>query len=467
MLHHELISSSEETYQLVTDGSDERTVIQTNKIQSVATEKFLKEADGIQLDRKMTDYVGFSMSTYQNKSDPTFASQSNWGELEKILFTDEKKNLHLSSGGGVDILSEKGRVAICDAILQANGNVIRFSVEWADVEREPGVYSEEAIDRYIDAAKYINSRGLTPVVTLHHFVEPLWFSKVGAFEYADNIKYFVRFSTYVYDKMAECVDYYVTFNEPTVYATEGYILGDFPPNRRCRFMAHTTVLNHLLQSHLQVYDAIHQLSEKKKKTVHVGLTHQALRFIPTSKWNLISVAICSVMNYRFHGLFMNLVGGQADKFDFFGVQYYSRPLIGGFPPDSICGNGEKMVESMHFRFDPSGIKEMLQDVASRIPKVPLWVTETGTAGDSAQEDMGERRAEYYTKSLKAVAEAQSEGVNVRAYLAWTLYGNFEWAHGYSRNHDFGVIHRHKFDLVCHTTPGYEVIQKIFSRTLRG
>lgn len=462
MLNPDLIKPTQQTYLLNTSSLSGQPVIRSGRVKSINSES-LDEAENIELDKKITKFVGFSMSTYQNKSNPAFAQNSNWGQLEKKLFTKAKGNEHLASGGGVDILDETGRALILKSIKGAHGNIIRFSVEWADVEPEPGKYNETAIQRYIESALFMKKNGITPVITLHHFVEPSWFSELGAFEYAKNTLHFVRFCFYVYSKMSDVVEHFVTFNEPAVYATEGYILGDFPPNQTRNFRTHTAVMENMFQAHIDTYDAIHSQAKEDGKKVKVGLTHQALHFIPSSGLNFIARAVCSVMNYRFHELFMGMVQKNPDKFDFFGVQYYSRPLIGGFIPDSICEKGGKMVKSMRFRFDPSGIKDVLHDVARYLPKKTLWVTETGTAGNSDFADINQGRGEYYAQSLRAVSEAQREGINVKAYLAWTLYGNFEWAHGFSHNHDFGVIHRRKFSDVTRLTPGYQVIQKIFAK----
>jgi len=422
-------------------------------------------APGVCLNSK-TKHLGFSISTYQNAADPKFASRSNWGEYQREHFTAAQQKEHLASGGGVDILTPEGRELTCDLILQTGGNTLRFSVEWADIQpTRSDFFNEHAMAKYIEAAEYIKSRGITPIITLHHFVDPLWFSQARGFEREENIQYFVEYAQFVYRRLAPHVEHIVTFNEPAVYATMGYILGDFPPNRKGEFGTHENVLTNMMNAHVRCYDALHEDALEKHREIQVGLTHQALKFVPASTWNFPARGVCSVMTYRFHSLFMELAKANLKKFDFFGVQYYTRPLIGGIIPHSTCEPEEEMVESMDFRFDPSGIGELLEEVAEALPGVELMVTETGTAGDSDDVTMDERRARYYRKSLKAVSKVQAKGIPIIAYLPWTLFCNFEWNHGYSPKHDFGVVHRRKGSSEIRLTEAYYVLQEVFKRTL--
>ncbi len=46
----------------------------------------------------------------------------------------------------------------------------------------------------VNIEKHWNRQGLEPMVTLHHFVHPLWFEDLGAFEDAANIGHFVDYA---------------------------------------------------------------------------------------------------------------------------------------------------------------------------------------------------------------------------------------------------------------------------------
>ena len=76
-----------------------------------------------------------------------------------------------------------------------------------------------------------------------------------------------------------------------------------------------------------------------------------------------------------------------------------------------------------------------------MPGVPLWVGENGMACPDVVVD-GEchdpDRVSYLRDHLEQVVAARAEGVDVRGYLAWSLFDNIEWAEGWRQR--FGIVH---------------------------
>ena len=74
--------------------------------------------------------------------------------------------------------------------------IARISVEWARVEPEPGHIDEAVLARYREEILDLKSRGIKPLVTLHHFGHPQWFEERGAFTKAENVPdfFFVLYS---------------------------------------------------------------------------------------------------------------------------------------------------------------------------------------------------------------------------------------------------------------------------------
>ena len=67
------------------------------------------------------------------------------------------------------------------------------------------------------------------MVCLHHFDQPVWLEDMGGFENPAAVDLFVRFARRAVEALGDVCREWLTFNEPNVYSTVGYVLGDFPP----------------------------------------------------------------------------------------------------------------------------------------------------------------------------------------------------------------------------------------------
>lgn len=101
--------------------------------------------------------------------------------------------------------------------------VFRFSIAWARVEPECGKFDEERLAHYRKVAESVKSHGMQLMITLHHFVWPLWLERdhggmIGK-EFPDL---FARYADRVSEALGDLADWWITFNEPS-QLTFGYI----------------------------------------------------------------------------------------------------------------------------------------------------------------------------------------------------------------------------------------------------
>ena len=129
-------------------------------------------------------------------------------------------------------------------------NATRLSIEWARIEPREGYFDEKAMEHYEKVLQSAKFHGLKTFVTLHHFTNPLWFSRLGAFEKKENVKYFVRYAEVAAKRLNEYVDFWLTVNEPEIYTAMGYLTGVFPPQKRSIFSAVKAVNNIILAHNL-------------------------------------------------------------------------------------------------------------------------------------------------------------------------------------------------------------------------
>jgi beta-glucosidase/6-phospho-beta-glucosidase/beta-galactosidase/ABC-type amino acid transport substrate-binding protein len=95
--------------------------------------------------------------------------------------------------------------------------IFRFSLSWARLEPEPGVWNDEAFAHYRDVLQAMHDAGLAPMVTLVHNTWPLHVQAAGKGAglldrgFPDRV---ARFAEEVARRLGDLIGDYVTLNEP-------------------------------------------------------------------------------------------------------------------------------------------------------------------------------------------------------------------------------------------------------------
>ncbi|MEX2053840.1 MAG: family 1 glycosylhydrolase, partial [Patescibacteria group bacterium] len=257
-----------------------------------------------------------------------------------------------------------------DLAKSLNQNAHRLSIEWARIEPEKGQFDEREINHYQEVLGALKERGIRPLVTLHHFTNPLWFFKRGGWESRSAPSYFASFVRFAVTQLADLCDFWITVNEPTVYASEGYLWGRWLPGKHDPLSA-AVVLKHLLEGHRAAYGIIHSIQPKAK----VGLAHAPV-YLRTP-----------VSGHPVNPLDRKVVAWSGDQ-DFVGLNYYRAVGRVNDLPKNDLG----------WAIYPQGIQETLLKLKEL--NLPIYITENGIA--DADDD---QRANFIADHLAAVWRA--------------------------------------------------------------
>ena len=101
--------------------------------------------------------------------------------------------------------------------------LFRYSIAWSRVEPSEGVFDATTLAHYRKVAECIQGHGMKVMLTLHHFVWPVWLERdhdgmIGK-KFPDL---FATYAAQVAAALGDRVDYWITFNEPS-QLTFGYI----------------------------------------------------------------------------------------------------------------------------------------------------------------------------------------------------------------------------------------------------
>jgi len=338
---------------------------------------------------------------------------------------------------------------------QMENNALRLSLEWSRIEPAEGRWDSAALDRYRQMLTNLRRRHMKPIVTLHHFTEPLWFADRGGFAKEANIRFFVRYATYAVQTLKDLCDFWVTINEPNAYAAQGYVIGSSPPGERDIIRA-SQVLCNLVQAHVQAYYAIRRLQPEGQigYCLHYRLFDPANRLSPLDSsaaglqdtyfnWAVLKAMETGKFTFPLNMLLAPVVRAEAAR-DYHGVNYYTREMVRFDPALPAELFGRRFVRPGATRNDPGldnnfgeiypkGIYRILKMVYRRTRgNKPLYITENGFS-DAADN----RRPRAILEHLAMVHRAIREGIPVRGYLHWSLVDNFEWNNGWGVR--FGLI----------------------------
>lgn len=310
-------------------------------------------------------------------------------------------------------------------------NAHRFSVEWARIEPRPGRYDEEALDHYARVVAALRQRGLEPVLTLHHFTAPAWFTERGGWLADDGPRRYAAYVQRVVDRLAREVRWWLTVNEPTVWAKHGYVTGDWPPGIAGDWRSALRGIRAMGRGHRLAYRIIHG----RRPDAMVGLAHSAPYVVPSDPARALDRLAAWLRDLGLNRLPLALIGRPASRWlDFIGINYYNRNVVRWAPhgrallvgeDDDRPRDGElRRYSDIGWEIWPEGLERVLRAFAAY--ELPLLVTENGIA--TTDEAL---RVDYLASHLAALGRAMRAGVPVRGYLYWSLIDNFEWALGFA------------------------------------
>lgn len=409
-----------------------------------------------------------------------------------------------------------GQAADLGLVGELGVDSYRFSIEWARIEPQRDQIDESAIAHYRGQLEAMRAMGIRPLVTLHHFSNPVWIAdprdsdctrgpstanlcglgSPGAPQVIDEM---AAHAGLMAARLGDVVDEWGTVNEPINYLLAAYGIGFFPPGRitladaAVRFVP---VIRDYLAAHAAMATAIRAADQIDADgdgvAASIGLSMSVADWQPSRSnqpsTNPDDTAAAERMIYAFHYLFIDSLrdgtfdanlDGLADEdhpewrgtLDWLGLQYYFRagvtgdsaliplldvtPCFAGFDLGAClpAADPSYCVPRMGYEGWTDGIGDILIAYGARYRDLPLVVSEAGIATE-----VGERRAENIVRNLESIERARAAGVDVRGYYHWSLTDNFEWAEGFAPR--FGLYRVDYTNYARAATAGADVLSQI-------
>ncbi|HUL76197.1 MAG TPA: family 1 glycosylhydrolase [Vicinamibacteria bacterium] len=338
------------------------------------------------------------------------------------------------------------RMAEDVALMKAiHANAYRFSIEWSRLEPQEGTWNEEAFSRYGDLVRQLREAGITPAVTLLHFTLPLWMADRGGVCAPDFPNRFARFATEAGRRFGADVQLWITLNEPNVQMYLGYVLGDWPPQKKSPAEAVRAFVG-LLRGHAAAAKALRAACPGAR----IGVANNVMLLEPRSRLMLSDWLGAAFVDQFWNWAFadavrdgrarLRLPGATLDEpvdglpgsVAFFGLNYYFRYFVRMAPwtPETFVltpgpGLRSELGGTSPVGDSPPEALFLLMRKAWTGYHLPIYITEGGIA-----DDKGTTRGPLIRGQVEAIRRARAEGIPVEGYFHWTLVDNFEWEKGY-------------------------------------
>jgi beta-glucosidase len=357
----------------------------------------------------------------------------------------------------------------------------RFSIAWPRVQPGGrGPTSPEGLDFYDRLCDALLEQGITPNVTLYHWDLPSELHAEGGWRNPKTAELFGQYANAVATRLGDRVGAWATLNEPWCTAFLGHAAGVHAPGRREPAEA-LEVAYRLLVAHARGVEGL-----RAAGAAQAGIVLNLMPTFPDEEHRddpVLRAAARHVDGLQNHlwldalagrGLNADVVAGTAGitdwsfvdstelgaaaaPIDWLGVNYYTVQRLAPIDEAAARAVGQDVLAhpgcpavrfaprepltTMGWEVNPEGLGTTLRATAAALPGVPLWVAENGLASpdvvvDGACEDP--LRVDYLQRHLEQVVAVRAEGVDVRGYLAWSLFDNIEWAEGWQQR--FGLVH---------------------------
>ena len=391
--------------------------------------------------------LGVGTSALQVEGNCTNNSWSAWEKKhrkEQTVDHEGNRIIEEYAGSACNQWNEEQMKKDVLLIKQAGFGAYRFSVEWSKIEPEEDIFDSSALDHYEKLCQELVHNGIKPVITLHHYTEPLWFAQKDGFERKENITYYVRFCTKVFERLHPYVHLWLTFNSPAAYALNSYFRGTRPPGKKSMQLS-MEVLYNMLCAHVDTYHALKKLDGGGSSKI--GILHNIFHLDPWNPYNPLDKIACAMGNmitntciYKFFstGIFHVWIPGKVyviseedilarHSLDFIGLNYYSHAYMRWFKPTPAPN--EIATDNPQYTIYAEGLYRACAELTHNIIKplkqktgkdIPLYITENGIGTtDDAKRDI------FLKRTLYALSESCKD-FNVKGYIHWSLMDNYEW-----------------------------------------
>ena len=357
----------------------------------------------------------------------------------------------------------------------------RFSIAWARIlpDGDHNNINMEGVDYYNALINELLSNNIIPMVTLYHWDLPQSLENIGGWENSELVDYFANYARVLFSLFGDRVKFWITLNEPWCQSVLGHGTGVNAPGKTGIGSTVYKVSHNLIKAHAAAWHAYNN-EFRPTQNGKCGITLNSDFNYPKNELDPADVAASERAIQFFLGWFahpiyhadgdyppimrelidrksqeqglaesrlptftkdeINYIKGSSD---FFGLNTYTTHLVENHPNHGNPNYFDDADAASSFDPDweasgsswlkmvPWGIRGLLNWIKNEYgDHWDIYITENGWS-DRHGDIEDDRRVYHYRHYINNVLKAVNlDKVNVKAYTAWSVMDNFEWAKGY-------------------------------------
>lgn len=378
------------------------------------------------------------------------------------------------------------------AILKRlNQKSYRFSTSWARIQPQgTGAINQRGLDYYNRLVDGLLEAGIRPFCTIYHWDLPQALEDRGGWPNRDLAGYYADFAGILAKQLGDRITTWAPFNMPWTFTYYGYGNGVFPPGK-ANFNLFLRAAHTVNLAQGEAFRAIKAASAKASVGSAYGMApaypkadSEADR-AATSRYHAMNNVY--FLHTTAHGEYPKAFVGETPyeamgfkpgdekvmkvPLDWLGFHYYTRRVVsfaaGGCVPASGTKFGTETegegtstsrdpLTQMHVEMPtegplteagleiwPQGIYDLVMQISREYQHPLIEISENGCSYLDAPDDSGRvpdaRRTAFHRAHLAELQRAIRDGARVRAYHAWSVLDNFEWADGYTQRYGMTYV----------------------------
>lgn len=306
-------------------------------------------------------------------------------------------------------------------------NTFRLSVEWSRIEPTPGHFDMQEVAYYDDVFREIRAHGMTPMITMIHYVYPGWIIDHGGITSPYAAEAFARYASFITERWGGNGTMWVTLNEPFVWFGHEVEIGIAKPTDFGAYLAMIENFNRI------GYEAAHRKDPQ-------ALSGTNFAFLP------------SVAPTQKELLFRRI----AKHMDYAGIDFYY----------SVSASNLSAIHAAFGEFakvtpEPEGVYYASRQYSELFPGKPIYIVENGQPTDNEQpRSDAYPREQFLHDTVYWMQRAKADGIPIIGYNHWSLVDNYEWGDYDPRFGLWSVDVKHDPTLTRRATPAVEEYRTI-------